>query len=276
MNMWYCSIGGRPYGPVSEDELKKWIVEGRVGPTHLVWREGMAEWVAAHTVREFFPEGAPLAMISLVPVAPPGGTGGETPNAQLMAEAREALRGRWGLAIGFAVLFMLINIGASQVPFGGLILGGPLQLGFVVFFLTFVRRGNAEIGMLFEGFKNFGNALAAYLLVGIFVLLWMLLLIVPGIIAALRYSQTFYLLADDKTLGPLEAIQKSKEMMAGRKWKLFCLGLRFIGWVLLCLLTCGIGFIFLTPYMSAAMARFYDDLRAAQGEMVPASAEAAQ
>jgi len=269
MKTWHCSIGGRPYGPVSQDELKKWIAEGRVGPADLVWHEGMAEWAVAHTVPEFFPEGAPLAMASLVPVVPPGGTGGQTPNVQLMAEARESLRDRWGLAIGFTVLFMLLNIGASQVPFGGLILGGPLQLGFVIFFLTFVRRGNAEIGMLFTGFKNFGNALAAYLLMFIFTFLWALLLIVPGIIAALSYSQTFYLLADDTTLGPLDAIRKSKEMMIGRKWKLFCLGLRFLGWVLLCLLTCGIGLIFLTPYMGAAMARFYDDLRAAPGEESP-------
>jgi uncharacterized membrane protein len=161
--------------------------------------------------------------------------------------------GAVGNLIGFCVLLFLIHMGISMLPYigglAGLILDGALQLGAVIFFLTFIRAGQAEIGMLFAGFKNFGTALAAYLLVTVFVFLWSLLLIIPGIIAALAYSQTFYLLADNPALGPLEAIRMSKEIMRGYKGKLFCLGLRYFCWALLCLFTFGIGFIFLVPYM---------------------------
>jgi uncharacterized membrane protein len=88
----------------------------------------------------------------------------------------------------------------------------------------------------------------------------MLLLIIPGIMAGLSYSQTFYILSEDPSIGAMDAIRKSKEMMYGNRWKLFCLGLRFIGWLLLCILTLGIGFIWLAPYMAVSMAKFYDDL----------------
>jgi uncharacterized membrane protein len=115
--------------------------------------------------------------------------------------------------------------------------------------------------MLFAGFQNFGNALGAYLLSGLFIFLWSLLLIVPGIIAGFAYSQILFLLADDRTLGPMDAIRKSKQMMEGHKWRLACLQFRFFGWGLLCLLTCGIGFLWLIPYYNATMARFYDDLK---------------
>ena len=78
--------------------------------------------------------------------------------------------------------------------------------------------------------------------------------------AGLSYAMTFFILADDDTVGPRQAISKSKEMMTGNRWKLFCLTCRFWGWSLLCVLTCGIGFIWLFPYMAISMAKFYDDL----------------
>jgi uncharacterized membrane protein len=96
----------------------------------------------------------------------------------------------------------------------------------------------------------------------LFILLWTLLLIIPGIIAAISYSMTFYILADDNSIGAMDAIDKSKKMMDGYKWKYFCLGLRFLGWALLCILTLGIGFLWLMPYMQVSMAKFYDDVKA--------------
>ena len=98
----------------------------------------------------------------------------------------------------------------------------------------------------------------------VFVFLWALLLIIPGIIAAIAYSQTFYILAEDDTIGSMDALRKSKEMMIGYKWKYFCLGLRFIGWALLCVLTLGIGFLWLSPYIQVSYAKFYEDLKTNQ------------
>ena len=91
-----------------------------------------------------------------------------------------------------------------------------------------------------------------------------LFLFIAGIIAAIAYSQTFYILAEDDTIGSMEALRKSKEMMNGYKWKYFCLGLRFIGWALLCVLTVGIGFLWLSPYIQVSYAKFYEDLKTNQ------------
>jgi len=96
----------------------------------------------------------------------------------------------------------------------------------------------------------------------IFILLWTLLLIVPGIIAAISYSMTFYIIADDNSIAAKEAIDKSKKMMDGYKWKFFCIGLRFFGLALLCVLTLGIGFLWLFPYIQVTVAKFYDDIKA--------------
>ena len=89
----------------------------------------------------------------------------------------------------------------------------------------------------------------------------MLLLVIPGIIAILRYSQIWFILSEDENIGPFDAINKSKEMMLGNKLKLFYLYCRFFGWFILCLLTLGLGFIVLGPYMSVSGAKFYDDLK---------------
>ena len=280
MAQWYCYSGGRQYGPVTEDILKQGIYGGRVKPSDLVWTDGMADWAPASTVPHLSAAAPgltppPLIHVPMVDAAPPGGTGGATPNWELTARARQALSGRWGTPIGFCLVLWLIQaaiggVGSfTGIPVG-LIVAGPFMLSYCIFFLTFNRGGQADLNMLFAGFKNFGNALGAYILMMIFVFLWMLLLFIPGIIAALAYSQTFYLLADDRSLGPLEAIRKSKEMMRGYKWKFFCLGLRFFGWSLLCILTLGIGFLWLTPYMQTAYALFYDDLRQPQAIVTPA------
>jgi uncharacterized membrane protein len=94
----------------------------------------------------------------------------------------------------------------------------------------------------------------------IFTILWFLLLIIPGFVALLRYSQTFYILSEDESIGPLEAISKSKEMMMGNKWKLFCLYCRFIGWFIVCIITLGFAGLYVGPYLSQSCANFYNDL----------------
>ena len=117
---------------------------------------------------------------------------------------------------------------------------------------------------MFEGFNTWLRSFKAYFLMILYIFLRLLLLIVPGIIAIYAYSQTYYILADDKNIGINDAIKKSKEMMMGNKWKLFCLGCRFIGWGLLCMLTFGIGFLWLVPYAQVSIAKFYDDVKGSQ------------
>ncbi|MCF6213597.1 MAG: DUF975 family protein [Flavobacteriaceae bacterium] len=187
-------------------------------------------------------------------------------NSELRAQAREALSDKWGIAIGTFLVYMILLGGIQMaIPiFGGgvtLIISGPMALGISIFTLAIARRENVRLEQLFDGFQNFGTALGAYLLMVVFVFLWTLLLIIPGIIKALAYSQIFYILADDKSVGAKEALEKSEAMMKGYKWKYFLLGFSFIGWFILSILTLGIGFLWLGPYAQVCFAEFYEDIR---------------
>jgi uncharacterized membrane protein len=193
-----------------------------------------------------------------------------TENRELMLQAREALRGRWGLAIGANLVYCVIVMGLQYIPkIGaglGIIVGAPMIVGVSGFFLCLARKQDAQLVQIFDGIKKFWTCLGTYLLALIFILLWSLLLIIPGIMAAYSYAMVYFILAENDSIGPLEAIAKSKEMMRGNRWKLFCLGLRFIGWGILCLLTLGIGFLWMLPYLYVSFARFYDDIQPAAQE----------
>ena len=186
-------------------------------------------------------------------------------NTELMAEARESLSGNWGLAIATFLVYGIIISIFQVIPTVGpvlvLFIASPMLVGISMFSLSLSRGENARLEQIFEGFKNYSTVLGAYLLMVVLILLWMLLLIIPGIIAAIAYSQTFYILAEDDAISSMDALKKSKEMMDGYKWKYFCLGLRFIGWALLCILTLGIGFLWLSPYIQISYAKFYEDLK---------------
>ncbi len=179
-------------------------------------------------------------------------------NRQLTAQARQSLQGQWTLAVGVNFLYGLVNSVGNEV---NLIIGGPMQMGLSRFSLNLARGKKADIEQLFDGFKSFANTLVAYLLMVLYVLLWALLLIVPGIIAAIAYSQTFFILSDNPEMKGWDALRKSKAMMNGYKWKYFCLCWRFFGWFLLSILSLGVGFLFLFPYAHVSFAHFYDDIK---------------
>ena len=190
----------------------------------------------------------------------------KTENSILMSDAKASLSGKWGLAIGVSVLYVILSSGIQSIKGIGLIfsliIGGPLIYGIQLFMLTLSRNEDANLEMLFEGFKLFEKTLKLYLWMVLKVLLWMLLLIVPGIIKAIAYSQAFYLFIEDNSLSAKEALEKSEQMMEGYKMKYFLLGLRFFLLALLCILTLGIGFLWLMPYAQVTLAKFYDDVKA--------------
>jgi len=193
----------------------------------------------------------------------------QTTNRDLMQQAREALKGHWGLAIGGSVIYLILSVLISAIPkvgwIGSLIISGPLTLGFSIFFLSFSRKQEPKLAQLFDGFQRFTQALVAYLLMVLFILLWTILLVIPGIVAALSYSQTFFILADNPQMAGSDGLRKSKAMMKGNRWKLFCLFWRFFGWALLCILSLGIGILWFLPYLQTSLARFYDDLKEGEG-----------
>lgn len=186
-------------------------------------------------------------------------------NAEITRQARSMLRGAWKLPILASAVFMTIVLLLGCVPLIGwaaaVAVTGPLTLGYCTAYLSFVRTRQMMLSDLFCGFSRFANAFLAYLLRTIFILLWALLLIIPGIIASLDYAMTFFVLADNPGLEGLEALRQSKELMHGRRWKLFCLFCRFIGWALLGIVTLGIGFIWIVPYYQTSLTIFYEDVR---------------
>ena len=159
-----------------------------------------------------------------------------------------------------------INVSVSYNPLSSIgtlamfLLAGPLMVGMAHYFLHLADRNNPQLTDLFGHFKNFVNTFVLYLLTTLYTFLWTLLFIIPGIVAAISYSMAPYIVAEHPEIKASDAIKMSKEMMKGHKGEYFILHLSFIGWFLLCLLTAGIGFIFLAPYVSAAQAEFFNEV----------------
>ncbi len=188
-------------------------------------------------------------------------------NSELRAQAREALKGKWVMAAVAAVIFMAISAGLSSIPVVGvliMLLTLPIAYGFAIVMLNVFKGGEIDLGVLFEGFNDYSRILGTKVLQTVYTALWSLLLFVPGVIKQYSYAMTDYILKEEPELRNNAAIEKSMAMMDGHKMKLFLLDLSFIGWALLCILTFGLGFLFLQPYMQVSHAAFYADLKAQQ------------
>ena len=189
--------------------------------------------------------------------------------------ALNSLEGNWTRAtLASLIVFLLLEIVGSSPsflldPVPGMVAQGlvtilllPLAWGYAVFFLRLIRQENIDYGRLFDGFSDYFRIFVAELLKGIYVLLWSLLLIVPGIIKTYSYAMTEFILKDNPEISGEKAICESMRMMQGHKMQLFLLDLSMIGWLILSLLTLGIGLLFLYPYYYSAHAHFYEDLKA--------------
>ena len=137
-----------------------------------------------------------------------------------------------------------------------------VDAGFILFLLNTIRGTGACLGNLLDGFGFFFKIILLSIVQYIFVALWSLLLVFPGIIAAYRYRMAIYLLVDDPSRGVMECLRLSGEMMKGHKWELFVLDLSFIGWGFLAMLPV-IGYavqVWTVPYMSMTKALYYENL----------------
>lgn len=115
----------------------------------------------------------------------------------------------------------------------GFFVNGPLLCGYIMFLLAYFRKHTVDYALTFEGFSMFGKAFCLYLLYSIKIFLWSLLFVIPGIIAAFRYSQAFYLRVDHPEWSASDCIKESCRLMNGNKMKFFSLNLSFIGWYIL-------------------------------------------
>jgi Predicted integral membrane protein len=195
-------------------------------------------------------------------------------NFELRIIARQKLKGKWLYAVlvcfvaNIITFFEILNDLNNENKLLHLtffviifIISGALALGLAKFFLNLRRDQNPQFSDLLDGFKSFSLAWGVQIRIWIITGLWTLLFIIPGIVAALRYALSFYILQDHPEMKPREALDLSKQMMMGRKGKLFKLYLSFIGWALLSFCTAGIGLLWLIPYIHASEASFYEDLK---------------
>ncbi len=189
--------------------------------------------------------------------------------ATLKSMAKSQIKGNIGILFLITLLAGVVAAALNIIPLVGsiaaLLIAPALSLGMIGIYLNLTNGVKPEVADLFSQLKNFWPAFKTNFLTGVYILLWSLLLYIPGIIKGIAYSQTMYILAEDPTLGANEAITRSREMMDGHKMEYFVLCLSFIGWMLLAPFTFGLLYIWLMPYMQATMTNYYKYLK---GEIV--------
>ncbi|WP_160033925.1 DUF975 family protein [Paenibacillus sp. An7] len=198
----------------------------------------------------------------------------------------DALKGNWGKAILLTVLISIITVliptamdmqrsggfeswvndeaPGSLFSFVYEIVLMPFYVGVSWFYISLIRKEKAQIRNIFKIYQDGRLTLKliwTYIVMIFFILLWTLLLIVPGIIKSISYSQTLYVLRDHPEYSATQAITESRRLMDGYKWKYVLFLLSFIGWFLLTAVTFGLAWFFVGPYFSAAQAVFYDELK---------------
>ena len=140
-----------------------------------------------------------------------------------------------------------------------------LSAGYVLYAMR-VRKGLlTPYATLFDGFLFAGKIILLEIVIGIFVLLWSLLLFIPGIIAGYRYRFALYNLCDNPEMGVMEALNMSKAQTLGHKWELFVLDLSFLGWNILCGLTLGILSIWISPYIQQTDIGYFEAIKQMSG-----------
>ena len=185
--------------------------------------------------------------------------------ALLWKAARTSLKGHWGSGVLACLVPIFIQMAANAIPLVCLISGillFPLTVGVMLFFLRLVRQENPRVESVFEPFRQYGRMLWGYFRVLIFIFLHFLLLIIPGYVAMLRYGVTYYVMLDDPACSVKDAMIMSREIMYGHKWQL-------LGYMLLLLLialpigilTLGIAFFWIAPFVQAFCANFYERVR---------------
>lgn len=214
-------------------------------------------------------------------------------NQEFKNAALASLKGRWSSAVLATIVLWVFMIIVSALSisgeggFGGLHhdTNAPLTIGsYLIAFLVccplMVGYVNAlkhnyygeRADMLKESVDGTGSHYLHYVLgsflMWVKVFLWSLLLIVPGIIMGIAYTMTPYILEDRPELSAWEASTESRRMMKGHKLDFFCFALSFIGWVILCIISCGVGYIWLYPYYYSAKAAFYNEVKASTAEVV--------
>ena len=159
-------------------------------------------------------------------------------------------------------------IGAVMLPllvfsfFFNIFVGYPVLVGMNRFFME-NRINGSKIGRIFWVFKsgNYFNVVKIMFLMNLKIFLWSLLFIIPGIVKSYEYYMVPYILAENPQISCERAFELSKQMTKGEKWKIFVLGISFIGWIIVGFLCCCVGQFFVQPYIEATYAELYQVMR---------------
>ncbi|MDA9755348.1 hypothetical protein N9V29_00085 [Flavobacteriales bacterium] len=191
-------------------------------------------------------------------------------NLDILSRSWDALNSKWLLAIGLVLLHGILNsvIGSVGFGLGTLALSGALSFGLSRTMVLIYRGHTPQFETYFDGFKHFLPTLVAFLLVSVIVLVGFVLLIIPGIIAAIGLSQTFYVLQDRPELGAEGAIRESWRLTwtNGNMLKVFFMSILSALVALGGLLVLGVGLLFAIPLVSVMAGGLYEELRVADGQ----------
>lgn len=187
---------------------------------------------------------------------------------ELKERAKAQISGKIGkfflTYLAYVGLAMALGMTIGLIPFVGATVANaaayPMMFGIIMICIAVADGGDFKVADMFNGYYDWWGAIKTYFFVGLFTTLWSLLLIIPGIVKAYSYRLALYIKAENKEMGALEAIKKSKEIMHGHKLEWFVLDLSFIGWALLICVTFGIAAIWVTPYMDVTYANAYRKL----------------
>ncbi len=195
-------------------------------------------------------------------------------------KAKEISGGHWGNIIILFIIAILLNILGNylddaifkdKINLIANIINIFIEFGIVVFFINIVRTGKSNWQDIFEAFKkNPWTIFLIGLLRDIFIFLWTLLLIIPGIMKAYSYAMAWYIYNDNPNMGPMETLRTSEQMMKGHRWELFKLQFSFWPWILLGIITFGLAWIYIYPWLSSSIVLFYEELKGTEeiGEQV--------
>lgn len=191
----------------------------------------------------------------------------------LKSEAKRQLTNRWTLAVCTILVANILtglltsnkklldnNLGYLSISFSllYLILGGVITAGKCRFLLNMtLDKDTAMFTDLFSQFNIFLKTLALNLLVTLISVLGFIFLIIPGIVIAYMYSQSFYILVENPEMDVTDCMAASRKLMVGHKWELFYLHLTFIGWLLVGALTFGIAYLWINPYFDLTCTNYY-------------------
>jgi len=185
--------------------------------------------------------------------------------AAIKNHAKANFQSQYGVSLGAYVLFVLISFAAAGASAGivALFVVPPMLVGYASFCLRVFKGSQGDVSDMFTtGFSDYGRNLGGILWMYLFTMLWTLLFIIPGIIKAIAYSMTPYILADCPRVRATDALKLSMRMTQGHKGGIFVMLLSFIGWWILSALTFGIlGLLFVGPYFATSFAGVYADLK---------------